>query len=51
MIYIEGRDDTNVTDEERKPLPALAERSTGPAQLLPEQHFTEPPPRYSEARW
>jgi DNA topoisomerase I len=49
-IYTEGRDDTAVTDEERKPLPALAQgEALDLLELLPEQHFTEPPPRFSEA--
>ncbi len=49
-VYIEGRDDTQIEDEERKPLPELAKgEPLDLLQLLPEQHFTEPPPRYSEA--
>jgi DNA topoisomerase-1 len=49
-LYIEGRDDAQVEDEERKPLPELTPGELlDLLQLLPEQHFTEPPPRYSEA--
>jgi DNA topoisomerase-1 len=49
-VYMEGRDDTAVLDEDRKPLPELAAgEELDLRQLLPEQHFTEPPPRYSEA--
>ncbi|MGD0652550.1 MAG: type I DNA topoisomerase, partial [Verrucomicrobiia bacterium] len=37
-------------EEENKKLPPLAEgEQLHLIQLLPEQHFTEPPPRYSEA--
>jgi DNA topoisomerase I len=49
-LYIEGRDDAQVEDEERKPLPELTPGELlDLLQLIPEQHFTEPPPRYSEA--
>jgi DNA topoisomerase-1 len=49
-IYAEGRDDAAIADEERKPLPPLAQdEELDLLALLPEQHFTEPPPRYSEA--
>ncbi len=50
-VYSEGKDDqTKVEDEEKQPLPPLTE-----AQMLkllaltPKQHFTEPPPRFTEA--
>ena len=50
-VYSEGKDDANkVEDEEKQPLPPLTE-----AQMLkllaltPKQHFTEPPPRFTEA--
>ena len=47
-LYQEGRDDAD--DEESKRLPAMAKGEVvGLAQLKPTQHFTEPPPRYSEA--
>jgi DNA topoisomerase I len=47
-LYEEGRDDEN--DEEARRLPRLREGET-PAKkkVLAEQHFTQPPPRYSEA--
>lgn len=49
-IYTEGKDDAAIDDEDRKPLPALAQgEPLDLLELLPEQHFTEPPPRYSEA--
>ena len=49
-LYREGKDDQTLRDEERQPLPSLAARD--PLDLLnlaPKQHFTEPPPRYTEA--
>jgi DNA topoisomerase-1 len=47
-VYLEGRDD--VTEEEAGLLPELeAGQRLNLAELRPEQHFTEPPPRYSEA--
>ncbi|MCY0875323.1 MAG: type I DNA topoisomerase [Firmicutes bacterium] len=48
-LYIEGSDDQA---EEEGFLPALTvdEELTPRPQLQPEQHFTQPPPRFSEAR-
>jgi DNA topoisomerase I len=50
QVYIEGRDDDSEEDLGTNPLPALVEadvlRALG---FFPEQHFTEPPPRYTEA--
>jgi DNA topoisomerase-1 len=50
-VYNEGKDDANqVDDEEKPPLPPLAEGQTlDLVKLLPKQHFTEPPPRFTEA--
>jgi len=48
-VYQEGQDDS-VTDEQDHVLPALAEGDIVALKALrSEQHFTEPPPRYSEA--
>src|SRR5262249_10338858 len=50
-IYTEGRDDEAVDPEEMEgQLPPLAEgdRLALP-ELVPEQHFTQPPPRYTQA--
>ncbi len=50
-VYEEGKDEKDDEDDERKlSLPKLSqgERLTL-NQLRPNQHFTEPPPRYSEA--
>ncbi len=50
-VYLEGRDDAKVADDnEERLLPPLVEGEQLPLLALrPEQHFTEPPPRYSEA--
>ncbi|MDO6416863.1 type I DNA topoisomerase [Sphingomonas sp. BIUV-7] len=47
-LYEEGRDDEG--DEDAKRLPRMSE-GDAPAKrdVLAEQHFTQPPPRYSEA--
>jgi DNA topoisomerase I len=48
-VYTEGRDDTSEDDEERA-LPDVAEGAeTTVAEVTPTQHFTEPPPRFTEA--
>ncbi|HEX8939618.1 MAG TPA: type I DNA topoisomerase [Candidatus Limnocylindrales bacterium] len=48
-IYTEGRDDDG-SEEPEAQLPTLAEGdATSVAEVRPEQHFTEPPPRYTEA--
>ncbi|MFM7718895.1 MAG: type I DNA topoisomerase, partial [Actinomycetota bacterium] len=48
-VYTEGRDDDADEDAENR-LPDLAERDPlRMLEVLPEQHFTQPPPRYTEA--
>jgi len=48
-VYFEGRDDAPDEDAE-KMLPELtAEQALRMLEVLPEQHFTQPPPRFSEA--
>ncbi|WP_274651555.1 type I DNA topoisomerase [Paenibacillus humicola] len=48
-IYVEGNDDG--TTEEEKFLPPLKASDTAePESVEPKQHFTQPPPRYTEAR-
>ena len=48
-VYIEGQDDSTDDDDDRI-LPPLAEGDTVQlVRLRGSQHFTEPPPRYSEA--
>jgi DNA topoisomerase-1 len=50
-VYTEGRDDDgDETDEAARRLPALTEGDrTDVREVTPTQHFTEPPPRYTEA--
>jgi DNA topoisomerase I len=49
-LYRAGQDDDEPADEERQPLPELtAGDLLDLVRLIPEQHFTQPPPRYSEA--
>ncbi len=48
-VYIEGNDDNK--KEKDKMLPNLEEGMTVKAEeIKPNQHFTQPPPRYTEAR-
>ncbi|MBT8097903.1 MAG: DNA topoisomerase I [Woeseia sp.] len=48
-VYQEGQDD-NATDDSDRLLPEIAKGDTiSLDKLRPEQHFTEPPPRFSEA--
>ncbi|MDZ7752112.1 MAG: DNA topoisomerase I [Gammaproteobacteria bacterium] len=48
-VYQEGRDDAK-EDEDGKRLPPLEEgQAVGLTEIRTEQHFTEPPPRYTEA--
>ncbi len=48
-IYEEGRDDSVVDDEDGR-LPVLhVGDKTDKKSVQPEQHFTQPPPRYTEA--
>lgn len=49
QVYQESSDDKTI-EEEEKTLPPLKEGDKVTLQMVvPEQHFTEPPPRYSEA--
>ena len=50
-VYEEGRDQKSAEDDdEGRRLPRLAKGEQVPLKdILAEQHFTEPPPRYSEA--
>ncbi|MCG6904115.1 MAG: type I DNA topoisomerase [Rhodobacter sp.] len=48
-VYEEGRDDA-VVDEDDKRLPAINQgEAADKKSVTPEQHFTQPPPRYTEA--
>lgn len=47
-VYEEGRDD--VVDDDDKVLPQITEGdATAKKTVTPDQHFTQPPPRYTEA--
>jgi len=49
-VYTEGQDDKKVDDKKENILPPLKEKDIVTLkQIRLEQHFTEPPPRYSEA--
>ncbi|MGH8216048.1 MAG: DNA topoisomerase, partial [Rhodanobacteraceae bacterium] len=49
-VYEEGRDQKSAEDEESRKLPALTVGEAVPlSDIAADQHFTEPPPRYSEA--
>lgn len=49
-IYHEGQDEGEEDEDKERRLPLLNERDLLTLlQLLPVQHFTEPPPRYTEA--
>jgi len=49
-VYQEGRDEKAEDDEEERSLPQVEKGETLKLNsVTPEQHFTEPPPRYTEA--
>ena len=49
-LYQEGRDDSGPEDTEDRILPHVEEKERlARGEVKPEQHFTQPPPRYSEA--
>jgi len=49
-VYTEGKDDAVVADEDKPPLPKMkVDEVLRLLELSPNQHFTEPPPRYTEA--
>src|SRR5439155_5103378 len=50
-VYQEGRDETVAEDDEaERTLPLVADGETLTLnKIAPDQHFTEPPPRYTEA--
>ena len=49
-VYLEGKDEADGNEEDEKLLPQLKEGDRVKLlQIRTEQHFTEPPPRYSEA--
>lgn len=49
-VYQEGMDDKKGNDNENNLLPPFTEGEQIPLdKIMPEQHFTEPPPRFTEA--
>lgn len=49
-LYMEGSDDNSGADEDTPPLPELADGDAlNCLKVTPEQHFTQPPPRYTDA--
>ncbi|MCG7493164.1 type I DNA topoisomerase [Thalassobius sp. Cn5-15] len=49
-VYEEGRDDVASGDEDDKRLPQVMQGEKADKRTVsPEQHFTQPPPRYTEA--
>lgn len=48
-VYVEGNDDETVEEYTFLPDLSLGEQLT-PNEIEPKQHFTQPPPRYTEAR-
>ncbi len=49
-VYLEGKDDTKESDDKESFLPNMEEgRPVKLDDIIAAQHFTEPPPRYSEA--
>ena len=49
-VYEEGRDDAPTGDDDDKRLPQVMQgEALAKGGITPEQHFTQPPPRYTEA--
>ena len=49
-VYLEGKDDNGKADKDERLLPPMEVGDIVDLKAIrPEQHFTEPPPRYSEA--
>jgi DNA topoisomerase-1 len=49
-VYLEGKDDSKESDDQERFLPTLEEGRPVPMKdIIAGQHFTEPPPRFSEA--
>ncbi|CAM3890136.1 type I DNA topoisomerase [Cohnella lubricantis] len=49
-VYVESNDDGQATEEDRLLPPLATGDVTETAAIEPKQHFTQPPPRYTEAR-
>ncbi len=48
-VYEEGRDDTVVDDDDKRLPQIMQGEPADKRSITPEQHFTQPPPRYTEA--
>ena len=49
-VYMEGKDDVEDEDSDRPPIPKLEKGEALDCMgIAPEQHFTKPPPRFSDA--
>ncbi len=48
-VYEEGRDDAVVDDDENRLPQVMQGENADKRSVTPEQHFTQPPPRYTEA--
>ena len=49
-VYLEGKDDAGSDDDEDSLLPVMKEgQEVSLVDIIPGQHFTEPPPRFTEA--
>jgi len=49
-VYLEGKDDADDDDANRSPIPPLKrDEPLDRVKIAPEQRFTKPPPRYTEA--
>lgn len=50
VVYTEGRDEEDGDEEKQRPLPRVqVGEELRQIQVSPEQHFTQPPPRYTDA--
>lgn len=48
-VYEEGRDDTDADDDDKRLPQMMQGEKAAKDSVTPEQHFTQPPPRYTEA--
>jgi DNA topoisomerase-1 len=48
-VYEEGRDDTAAEDDDKRLPQIMQGEPAEKREIRPEQHFTQPPPRYTEA--
>ncbi len=49
VIYIEGEEDESAKDKDGRLPPLQKGEVLGVVEIVPSQHFTQPPPRYTEA--